>query len=134
MEDDLNRPVSVTTLSLFVLCITAWNAARLGSTIASWDILKEFGAPTVYIAGTGLFWMTAGLWLAYATWTGQKIAFRAGLVIAALFFTWYWLDRLAIQPSPAPNVLFSGLVSAVLLIYAIINLIVAKPFFDKERG
>jgi hypothetical protein len=134
MEAHLNRPLSVTILSVIVLCITSWNAIRIYGALVNWDILREFGASPVYIMVSGVLWAAVGLWLAYATWTGKRRAFGAGLVSAALYLAWYWLDRLVMQPAPAPNLAFSAIVSAVLLVYVVISLIVSRAFFDKERG
>lgn len=134
MEAPNDRPLRVTILSAFVLCITSWNLMRVLSALTNWDILREFGAAPAYIMFSGLVWAAAGLWLAYAAWTGLKPAWLGGLVISSLYFTWYWIDRLAIQPSPAPNLVFSAVVSAVLLVYVMISLVSAKAFFEKERG
>jgi hypothetical protein len=134
MNETTNRPLNVTILSVFVLCITSWNVLRSYSAIVNWDILREFGANPVYILLTGLLWSAAGLWLTYQIWTGRRAAFRAGMGISGLYFLWYWFDRLVIQPSPAPNAIFSAVVSTVYLAYIIISLIASKAFFDKERG
>ena len=132
MEEYPDRPIGVTILSVFVLCITSWNVMRVFSAIANWDILREFGAAPAYIMFSGLVWAAAGLWLMYAAWMGLKPTFRAGLAMAVLYFAWYWLDRLIIQTSPAPNLLFSAVVSTLLLLYVIISLVSSKAFFEKE--
>jgi len=134
MEISHDRPLRVTILSAFVLCITAWNIMRVVSALANWNILREFGAAPAYIMFSGLAWSAAGLWFSYITWKGLKTAWPGGLALSGLYFTWYWVDRLAIQPSPAPNTLFSAVVSTVLLIYVIISLIASKAFFNKEQG
>lgn len=129
-------PANVTILAVFVLCITAWNGLRIYSTIANWQILREFGANPAYSLVIGLVWALTGLWLFRALWEGRRHALRAGLASAGLYFLWYWFDRLAIQPSPAPNLLFSVVFSTLLLITFIIilGLPASKAFFDKEQG
>jgi len=134
MPAPTDRPLRVTFLSAFVLCITSWNLMRVFSALTNWDVLREFGAAPAYLMFSGLVWAAAGLWLAYAAWAGLKPAWLGGLVISSLYCAWYWLDRLAIQPSPAPNLVFSAVVSAVLLVYVMISLVSAKAFFEKERG
>lgn len=133
MEEIKARPLSVTILSVFVLCITSWNAIRVYGALANWEILREFGASPVYIMLSGLGWIAASLWLTRELWEPGAQAFRAGLGLSGLYVAWYWIDRLAIQPTPAPNVAFSAVVSVVLLAYVIINLLAAKPFFNKEK-
>jgi len=124
------RPARVTILSVFVLCITSWNVIRVYSAIANWDILREFGAPPAYIMGAGLAWALAGLWLAYLLWAGKRPAFAAGLALAGLYLAWYWFDRLVMQPSPAPNFVFSIAASVSLLAVFIFGTIWSKKFLE----
>ncbi len=132
MDDFKLRPLHVTFLVLFVLCITVWNALRALSAIGNWDTLREFGANPAYIFISGLVWAVASFWLSYRVWAGHPSAFRAGLALSGLYFVWYWLDRLFIQSAPAPNVLFSVFVSGLYLLYVIIGLIASKTYLDKE--
>lgn len=130
MKLDSNRRIRVTILTVFVLSITSWNSIRAYSAIANWDILQEFGAPPAYITTTGLTWAIAGLWLAYALWAGKRLAFFGGLALAGLYLAWYWFDRLAMQPSPAPNLVFSLVASALLWVIFVLGMILARDFFD----
>lgn len=130
MKPDLGRPARVTILTVLVLSITSWNALRAYSAAANWDILREFGALPAYIMGTGLAWAAAGLWLAYALWARKRPALAGGLAWAAAYFAWYWFDRLVMQPSPAPNLVFSIAVSGLLLAIFVFGMIWAKDFFD----
>lgn len=127
------RPLRVTIVSVFVLSITAWNAMRTYGAIANWNILREFGASPAYIMATGLVWTMAGMWLAYVLWTRKRSAFWSSLVLAGLYFTWYWLDRLFVQSSPAPNFIFASAVSTLLLALFILGIVWAKSFFEQER-
>lgn len=130
MKPDSDRPLRVTILTVFVLCITSWNAIRVYSAIANWDILREFGALPAYIMGAGLAWTAAGLWLAYSLWAGKRLAFFGGIALAGLYLAWYWFDRLAVQPSPAPNLVFSMAASALLLAIFAFGMFVARDFFN----
>ena len=134
MDKNSTPPTTVTILAVFVLFITSWNGIRTYSAIANWQVLKEFGANPVYILATGLFWIIAGLWLFRALWEGHRYAIRAGLTAAGLYTLWYWCDRLIFQPAPAPNTLFSIIVSTVFLAFFIIILSIpaSKGFFNKE--
>lgn len=131
MKSDSDRPLRVTILTVFVLSITSWNAIRVYSAIVNWDILREFGAPPAYIMGTGLAWVIAGLWLAYSLWDRKRLAFFSGLALAGFYLAWYWFDRLLMQPSPAPNLVFSVAASASLLVIFMLGIILARDFFDR---
>ena len=134
MPKNLARPTSVTILTVLVLLITSWYAIRIYSAIVNWQVLIEFGAIPAYILGTGIFWTVAGLWLLIIFWRGKSYAAPAGTAAAAGHFLWYWFDRLVIQLSPAPNVMFSMVFSSLVLAAFIItlNLPASKSFFNKE--
>ncbi len=110
------RDVNVTILIVFVLCFTFWYGLRIYSSLVNWQILLEFGANPVYILATGLLWFLTGLGLLILLWKKHVRTIRAGLLAAVLYISWYWLDRLIIQVSPEPNVLFSAVFSSVLLV------------------
>jgi hypothetical protein len=74
-----DRPLPVTILAVFVLCITSWNGIRIYSTLVNWQILRDFDANPVYILGTGFFWALAGLGLFWLFWEGRQFSFRAVL-------------------------------------------------------
>lgn len=131
MEEPSPRPQLVTILAAFVLSITAWNGIRVWSAASQWSVLQEFGAPPAYLLATGLLWTVTGLWLTYALWTQQRAALAGGLLLAGLYFGWYWLDRLAVQPSPAPNLLFSLTVSTALLAIFGLGLFATRNFLNR---
>ena len=134
MPKNLARPPSVTILTVLVLLITSWYAIRITSAIVNWQVLIEFGAIPAYILGTGIFWTVAGLWLLIIFWRGKSYSAPAGTAAAACHFLWYWFDRLIVQLSPAPNVMFSMVFSSLVLAAFIItlNLPASKSFFNKE--
>lgn len=132
MINNEERPFRVTILAVFVLSITVWNVIRAWSAIANWTTLQEFGAPAAYILVSGLVWGVAGAWLTYALWSAKGAAFSGGLIVAGLYAAWYWFDRLFIQPSPAPNLLFSLVVSGVLAAIFIGGLFWAKAFLRSK--
>ena len=111
-----NRIINETIITLFVLCFTFWYGLRVYSSIKNWQTLLEFGANPVYILATGFLWFLAGLGLLVLIWKKHLFTIRAGLLVAGLYTLWYWVDRLYIQVSPAPNVLFSAVLSIVLFV------------------
>jgi hypothetical protein len=131
---NINLPTSVTIIAVFVLSITSWNIIRAYGAITNWRVLNEFGANPVYILATACVWILTGLWLLRNILKRYHYAMRASLAVAGLYYLWYWCDRLFIQSSTAPNVLFSAVVSTVLLaIFSIILYIPAtRAFFNKE--
>ncbi len=131
---DIIPPASVTIPAIIVLFMTAWNFIRIYSVIINWQILVEFGASPNYILATGIIWALIGLWLIVVLWQERHFAARAGSAVTGCFFLWYWVDRLTIQPSPAPNVLFSIIFSTCILATIIISLHLPalKSFFNKE--
>jgi len=132
MKKFSDRPSGVTIASVFVLCISSWQAIRAYSAIANWDILREFGAATAYILISGLAWAATGFWLAYVLWTGRPLAFAAGLALAGLYLAWYWLDRLMVQPSPAPNLVWSIAISVLLLTIFTSSMLLSKNYFEMD--
>jgi hypothetical protein len=131
-QDFEDRPLPVTFLVVFVLCITPWYAIRIYSAIVNWQTLREFGANPAYILGTGLLWALASVWVAWQLWEGRPAAGRAGWMAAVFYLLWYWFDRLAIQPSPATNAAFSAIVSAILFGAFTLGLLLpsSKAFFQ----
>jgi hypothetical protein len=136
MDKTPETSLNVTLQALFVLFITSWSGIRLYGVIVNWQTLREFGANPGYLFGTGLFWVLVGFWATYLLWVGQKLALPMNLAATWLYFAWYWLDRLVMQPDPAPNTLFSLITSILLLVIISINLIlpISKAFFKKEQG
>jgi hypothetical protein len=134
MRKNISPPATVTFLSVFVLFITLWNVIRIYSVIANWQVLRDFGANPVYILMVGIFWLLSGIWLFRTLWEGHHHAIIFGLAAAGLYFLWYWCDRLFIQPSPAPNGLFSLITSIILLMLFGIILVLpsSRTFFNKE--
>jgi hypothetical protein len=134
MQKQLNPPTSVTILAIIVLFITSWFGIRIYSTITNWQILIEFGARPVYILGTGAFWFLIGLWLFSIIGLQKPYTPQAGSVIAVMYVLWYWIDRLVMQSSPAPNVSFNLIIStfSLAIFIIILNLPVSRSFFNKE--
>jgi hypothetical protein len=127
-------PANVTILSVFVLFMTSWNAIRVYGTLTNWQVLNEFGAKPVYLLIDGIFWILGGLWLFRTFWEGNRRAIHYGLAAAFMYFIRYWIDRIFFQTAPAPNVVFSLVISTVLLVTFCIILVLptSKAFFNKE--
>lgn len=129
------RPSSVTSLLFVVLCLTAWNAIRLGASIADWDALAEF-APRpgpLYIALTASFWTFGGL----ASWTMiRRRSPRAQIATAAYvlgYAAWWWADRLLLR-EPQPNSAFAIALTVMLLALVALNIFNRKTTkFFRQR-
>lgn len=135
MHNRPTTPINVTLLGIFVLFITCWNTLRVFGVISNWQVLSEFGANPTYILGTGTIWMLCGLWLLVFFWRRSIYFTRATIFSSIIYYVWYWFDRLFVQVSPAPNVLFSAVFSTALLILLIIitTLPGTRAFFYKEK-
>jgi hypothetical protein len=129
-----HRPFAVTLLALVVLSLTVWNGLRLGEAISSWQVLSEYGAKPLYITASGGFWLLSGLPLFWGLWRGKAWARIAVLSAAALYTSWYWFDRLALQPVPHSNWPFALSVNILILIFtapALFNR--QSTYFFKQR-
>ena len=112
------RPTPVTTLMWMVLSLTAWNAIRLGASIADWDVLLEF-APRpgpLYVALSAAFWTLAGaaLWITIRRRSPRARAAAAAFALG--YAAWWWADRLFLQ-APRPNLIFALAATFVSLIF-----------------
>ena len=103
-------------LSAIVFLFSLWNILRTARALLDWQVLVEYGAPAAYILGSGLVWSVAGLGLLAALFSEWRHTRRAGIAFSVLYWVWYWADRLFIQQSPAPNLLFSAIISVMLLL------------------
>lgn len=108
-----SRPLPVTFLSVFVLCMTSWHGIRVYGAIVNWEILSRFNGNPAYILMTGLIWVIVGLSLFMTFWESRRFALAAGLTTLILYVAWFWFDRLVIQASPAANLAFSAVISIV---------------------
>ena len=123
----MKRPFSVTSLLWMVLCLTAWNAIRLGASIADWDTLTEF-APRpgpLYISASASFWTLSGLAL-FGLILRRNV--RVPLFSAMYFFgyaAWWWLDRLLLQQA-RPNWPFAIILTFIFLASASIDIFSRK--------
>lgn len=125
---------NVGLLSFFTLVYTAWNTLRTIRSLIDWQTLVGYGAPAGYIFITGLFGASIGCWLLWNIGKSWPHTWRAGIAISVLYWVWYWTDRLLLQSTPAPNMLFSLIFSGILLVIVVFlwrspN---TKAFFIKE--
>lgn len=109
-------PCSVTILLFLVLSLTAWSGIRAWETIGSWQMLSRFSANPFYIFATGIIWFILGIALIFLIFKGNRHTLVITLALSLLYTLWYWLDRLAIQALPAPNVPFSLMITIITLV------------------
>ena len=121
-------------LSAINIFFTLWNMLRTARALFDWQTLVEYGAPAVYILSSGVFWSLAGIFLSLKVIQGWQHSVRAGIGFSVLYWVWYWADRLLIQPSPAPNLVFSAIFSTLLLLVVILlwRLSDTQALFSKE--
>lgn len=99
-----------------VLILTAWNAIRLGASIADWNLLAEF-APRpgpLYIAASASFWTLGGIALWIMLCRRISRSQRASAIFMLGYAAWWWADRLLLQ-TPNPNWPFALVLTIVLL-------------------
>jgi hypothetical protein len=120
-----SRPLSVTIVSLLVLCITAWNGIRAFAALTYWEVLARFNGNLAYVAASGLVWCIGGLVLSMMLLTRKRFALHVGLISSIIYIIWYWVDRLAVQISPASNGTYSAIVS--ISVFAIFNIALFWP-------
>lgn len=121
-------------LSAINIFFTLWNMLRTARALFDWQTLVEYGAPAVYILSSGVFWSLAGIFLSLKVIQGWQYSARAGIGFSVLYWVWYWADRLLVQPSPAPNLVFSAIFSTLLLLVVILlwRLSDTQALFPKE--
>jgi len=103
-------------LSAALIFYTLWNILRAVRALLDWPVLAEYGAPAAYILVSGATWSLAGIFLSVKILQGWRHSVRAGIGISVLYWVWYWTDRLFIQQSPAPNLVFSAVFSTLFLL------------------
>ncbi len=117
----IGRPIGITILIIFVLCVAAWNGLRLGETLFFWKTLGEYDAHPLYITITGGVWLIIGLFIVLGLWQGQAWVRVAALIVSIGYSAWYWSDRLILQEPHANwpfvlvgNIIFLLFVSFIL--------------------
>ena len=128
------RPFGVTFLAIYVFCLAAWNALRLGQSIFFWKTLANYGAHPVYIAVSGGVWLIAGLVLAWGLWLGKPWAWAASLGGAAGYGCWYWFDRLVLQKPQSSNWPLALAVTVAILLFVLLPLFSrsTRRFFQRD--
>jgi hypothetical protein len=121
-------------LSFIILFYTLWNSLRAIRSLQDWQTIATYGAPASYILISGLTWTALGLWLLWQIGKTWQHTPRAGIILSGLYWMGYWADRLAFQPSPIPNNLFSLFFSSALLLFVILlwKFPETNAFFTKE--
>jgi hypothetical protein len=103
-------------LGAVVSLLSLWNVLRMARALLGWQNLVEYGAPAIYILASGLVWALIGFGLLTALLSDWRYTRRAGIAFSVLYWVWYWTDRLFIQQSPAPNLIFSAIFSSLFLL------------------
>ncbi len=137
-NDVIRRPIPVTLLAWGVLILTMFNAVRFGSAVAQWDMivsLMERPGP-IYIAVTGLIWALCWLIVFLGLWFGSRWARHMALIMAILYSSYYWIDRLIYQSEVArKNLAFSLSVTIFFLISTAVIMLLpgSRKYFQTKR-
>ncbi len=112
------RPVLLTLLLWLVFLLTAWNAVRLGASIANWKLLADFDSSPgpVYIAASAAFWFVCGLGVLMLLFRRNPRALLATSLLTAAYTTWWWIDRLLLQENGQTNWSFNLVLTGILLL------------------
>jgi hypothetical protein len=136
MRNRSNLPFRITLALCLVLIMTAWNLARLWTSIAWRSTLEIYASSPgpLYIGLTGALWGAVGALLAWATWSRQRWALQALLGASAAYAAWAWADRLMVQAQIGANWPFAILMTVVVLGYVIAVAIDPRnrAYFGKE--
>lgn len=132
------RSFLVTLLVWTVLILTIYNAVRLGTALAQWDlILKRMPVPgPFYIAITGLFWTLVLVGVSLNIWFAWKWVRPTTAVVLLLYSAYYWLDRLLFQSAqPRENWLFSLVLTILFWLFSALALFMpgSRKYFNKQR-
>jgi hypothetical protein len=122
-------------LNAIVLFFGLWNFIRGLMALLNREALLEYGAPASYLLASAIAWLLAALGLLAAMLVNWRHTRRAGIAVSVLYWVWYWVDRLFIQPSPAPNLVFSAVFSTVALLATLLLWLApaTKDFSEEER-
>ena len=112
------RPARLTLLLWLVLLLAAWNAIRLGATIAYWKLLADFDSSPgpVYIAASAAIWIVCGLGVLILLLRRHPRALLAVSLLSVAYTTWWWIDRLLIQENGQTNWSFNLVLTGILLL------------------
>jgi hypothetical protein len=135
MVTNINRPFSVTLLTLGVLTIATVNLIRFILTIVQWEFLNDIlPISPVYLALSGLVWSLVLPPLAWGLWQGYPWVPRLTLLTSLAYSLYYWLDRLLFTTNyGGQNWPFVIVFNIILLssIYWILFRRKAKAFFGE---
>lgn len=112
------RPARLTLLLWLVFLLTAWNAIRLGATIAYWDLLTDFDSSPgpIYIVASAMFWFICGLGVLILLYRRNPRALLATSILTVAYTIWWWIDRLLLQENGQTNWSFNLVLTGILLL------------------
>ena len=128
------RPTVVTWIAAGVLTFAAFYWARLTQALSLPDL--PFSVPAWYLPLTGAIWGGVALALGVGLLRGSAIAYRLTFWMAAVYWLWYWTDRLLLVRTDfaqrsLPAALLVSSAGLILLFWALTRA-AARAFF-KER-
>lgn len=136
MKPQSKQSWTVAILANMLIFLALWHFVRIYRAIVDWAVLENYGANPVYLLAAGVVWSFLALLVMFWMMRRWPHARRAGIAFSVLYYSWYWADRLWVQPSPAPNLIYSVVISTFLLLVFIGGLFTpqAKDYFIKETA
>ena len=119
------------------LILVVFNTIRFMTALFKWDLLLSLmpSPGPLYITISGALWTLGWLGVYLGVFFAKRWSGAAFLVLAFLYASYYWLDRLIFQPHiERSNALFSFLASILFFVFTIIILALPKSreyFYDE---
>jgi hypothetical protein len=119
------------------LILVVFNTIRFMTALFKWDLLLSLmpSPGPLYITISGALWTLGWLGVYLGVFFAKRWSGAAFLVLAFLYASYYWLDRLIFQPHiERSNALFSFSISLLFFVSAIIILALPKSreyFYEK---
>ena len=128
------RPSLVTWVAAGVLTFATFYLARLALSLSLPDL--PLSVPAWYLPLTGAIWGGAALALGLGLLRGSPRAYRLTFWMAAVYWVWYWTDRLVlIRTDFAQRSLPAALVvssAGLILLFWALTRPTARAFFEER--
>ncbi len=124
---------------LFLFLVLGWQGVvRVWQTAVEWQYLSTFelSASPLYLAASGLIWAAVGLIPAFGLWFRRGWSLTGGRIGVWAAAVSYWVDRLFLTASPSArtNLVFSAVLTAILMFYTlgVFSLPITRQYIKNE--
>lgn len=137
MSKKIDRPQSVTWLTVFVLIITGWQWFRLVTILRAWDLLNKppISVSPIYLALNAVIWGGLGCALCWALFFGKPWAPTALRWLGLAFAIFLWTDRLLLQSelrSSNQSFILILTLSALAAVFWVLSQSGVRAFFGEQ--